>query len=119
GNEHAGILAVPEILAHTVEPAVRLVVLAPVNPVGAAEMSRYNGDGFDINRDFVRFETREARAVRRVVEEERPDFVISLHEGPQDRSFMFLNRHIDAALARRLARAIEAGGTALAEHDYF
>lgn len=119
GNEHAGILAVPEILARFAEPSVRLVVLAPVNPVGAAALSRYNADGFDINRDFVRFETREARAVRRVVEEERPDFAISLHEGPQDAAFMFLNRHIDADLGQRLARALAAGGTNLAERDYF
>jgi hypothetical protein len=119
GNEHAGILAVPEILARFAEPSVRLVALAPVNPVGAAEMSRYNGDGFDINRDFVRFETREARAVRRVFEEERPDFVVSLHEGPQDASFMFLNRYVDAALAGRLAQAVAAGGSVLAERDYF
>ncbi len=119
GNEHAGILAVPRILANFAEPSVRLVALAPVNPVGAAEMSRYNGDGFDINRDFVRFETREAQVVRRVFEAERPDFVVSLHEGPQDSSFMFLNRYVGGALARRLARALAAGGTELAERDYF
>lgn len=119
GNEHAGILAIPEILARHVETAVRLVVVAPVNPVGAAALSRYNADGFDINRDFVRFETREAQAVRRVVEEERPDFVISLHEGPQDAAFMFVNRHIDAALAAHLTQALADGGTKLAERDYF
>ncbi len=119
GNERAGILAVPEILAHCAEPSVRLVVVAPVNPVGAAELSRYNADGFDINRDFVRFETEEARLVRRVVEEEKPDFVVSLHEGPQDRTFMFLNRYVDAGLAHRLAAALERGGTTLAAEDYF
>jgi hypothetical protein len=119
GNEHAGILAVPEILARVAEPAVRVVALAPVNPVGASELSRYNADGFDINRDFVRFETREARAVRQVFEEERPDFVVSLHEGPQDRTFMFLNRFVDLALAQRLAAAVERGGSPLASVDYF
>lgn len=119
GNEHAGILAVPEILSRIATPALRVVAVAPVNPVGAAELSRYNADGFDINRDFVRFETREARAVRRVFDDERPDFVVSLHEGPQDHTFMFLNRHVDAGLAHRLATALERGGTALADEDYF
>ncbi len=119
GNEHAGILAVPEILARFDQPTVRLVVVAPVNPVGAAELSRYNGDGYDVNRDFVRFETRESRAVRQVFEREQPDFVVSLHEGPQDDSFMFLNRYVDASLAQRLARAVEAGGSPLAGRDYF
>lgn len=119
GNEHAGILAVAEILARVAEPAVRIVAIAPVNPVGAAELSRYNADGFDVNRDFLRFETREARAVRQVFEKERPDFVVSLHEGPQDHTFMFLNRYVDAALARRLAAAVERGGSPLARADYF
>ncbi len=119
GNEHAGILAVPEILERFEEPSVRLVVIAPVNPVGAAELSRYNGDGYDINRDFVRFDTAEARAVRDVIEQEKPDFVVSLHEGPQDGAFMFLNRHVGGELAVRLADAIERGGATLASRDYF
>lgn len=119
GNEHAGILAVPEIVERFTQTAVRLVALAPVNPVGAAQLSRYNAHGFDVNRDFVRFETPEARVVRRVVERERPDFVVSLHEGPQDGTFMFLNRLVDEQLAGRLAAAIAADGTRLAVQDYF
>ncbi len=119
GNERAGLLAVPEILQRFDEESVRLIVVAPVNPVGAAELSRYNGDGFDVNRDFVRFETREAQIVRDVFEREKPDFVVSLHEGPQDDTFMFLNRYVDLELAGRLADAIERGGSTLATKDYF
>jgi hypothetical protein len=33
-----------------------------VNPIGAVEGSRFNGQGFDINRDFRRFDTEEAQA---------------------------------------------------------
>ncbi len=119
GNERAGILAIPEIFRSFDQPGIRLVAVAPVNPVGAFELSRYNGDGFDINRDFARFDTREACVVREVLERERPDFVVSLHEGPQDDSFMFLNRFVDLALATRLAKAIEEGGASLARRDYF
>jgi hypothetical protein len=54
-----------------------------------------------------------------VYERERPDFVISLHEGPQDATFMFANRFVDGALARTLLGALAAGGTVLAEKDYF
>ena len=36
--------------------------------------------------------------------------MLSLHEGPQDAAFMFANRHVDGALARRLLAALEAGG---------
>jgi hypothetical protein len=98
---------------------VRLVVVTPVNPVGAAELSRFNAEGYDINRDFVRFGTPEARVVRDVFERERPDFVISLHEGPQDATFMFANRFVEAPLAHALCDALSAGGTVLAEKDYF
>jgi hypothetical protein len=119
GNEHAGLLAIPEILDQHASRTVQLVVLAPVNPVGAAELSRYNGEGYDINRDFVRFETAEARAVRRAVEENRPDFIVSLHEGPQDATFMFTNRLVDDDAAGRMLAAMERGGTELARKDYF
>lgn len=122
GNEQAGILCVPDILerfAAAGRDDVALHVLTPVNPIGAAELSRFNADGYDINRDFVRFLTEEARIVRRAFESFRPDFVVSLHEGPQDAAFMFANQHVEPSLAQRLLTTLEAGGTTLAEKDYF
>ena len=120
GNEQAGILSVPEILERYDRTGpVALRVLTPVNAVGAAELSRCNADGYDVNRDFIRVRTEEARLVRRAFDEFRPDFVLSLHEGPQDAAFLFANRHVDPALARRLLAALEAGGTKLATKDYF
>ena len=120
GNEQAGIVSVPEILERYDRAGpVALRVLTPVNPVGAAELSRFNADGYDINRDFIQFRTEEARLVRRVFGEYRPDFMLSLHEGPQDAAFLFANRHVDGALARRLLAALEANGTTLATKDYF
>jgi hypothetical protein len=119
GNEHAGLLAVPRILQSWTSMRVRLVVVTPVNPVGAAELSRFNAEGYDVNRDFVRFGTPEARIVRDVIDRERPDFVVSLHEGPQDATFMFTNAHVGAALGRRLCTALADGGTVLAAKDYF
>jgi hypothetical protein len=119
GNEHAGLLAVPPMLERWNVAGVRLVVVTPVNPVGAAELSRYNAEGYDINRDFARFYTPEARLVRDFYERERPDFVVSLHEGPQDATFMFANRFVTDAVARELLDALAKGGTTLAEKDYF
>jgi hypothetical protein len=120
GNEQAGILCVPEILER-LDPGgpVAVRILTPANPIGAAELSRFNGDGYDINRDFIRFTTAEARVVRRAFDDFRPDFVLSLHEGPQDAAFLFANPHVDDGLARRMLAALEAGGTTLAEKDYF
>lgn len=122
GNEHAGLLAVPRILERWTDEhgdGVRLVVVTPVNPVGAAQLSRYNAEGYDINRDFVRFYTPEARLVRTIFERERPDFVVSLHEGPQSATFMFANRFVTETAARELLDALAKGGTVLAEKDYF
>ena len=119
GNERAGLLAVPSILEAWSSDRVRLVVVTPVNPVGAARHTRGNATGRDINRDFVRFATPEGRAVRDVYARERPDFVISLHEGPQRGTFMFANRFVEPALANALCDALAAGGTVLAEKDYF
>jgi hypothetical protein len=121
GNEHAGLLAIPPLLARArVEGlAVDLTILTPVNPVGAAHLSRYEAEGYDVNRDFVRFDTPAARIVRDAYERLRPDFVVSLHEGPQDATFLFANRHVAPALAARLLAAMERGGTRLAERDYF
>ncbi len=119
GNEQAGLLAIPPILRAWNSSRVRLVVIAPVNPVGAAELSRFNAEGYDINRDFVVFGTPEARVVRDVYDREGPDFVISLHEGPQDATFMFTNRYVSSTLGRELCEALAAGGTVLAEKDYF
>lgn len=120
GNEQAGIMSVPEILERYDRfSSVALKVITPTNPIGAAEFSRFNADGYDINRDFLQFRTEEAKIVRRIFDEFKPDFVLSLHEGPQEAAFMFANPHVDNALALRMLAALEAGGTTLATKDYF
>ncbi len=119
GDERAGIVAVPTILEAWSAKRVRLVVVTPVNPVGASRRTRAGATGKDINRDFLLFATPEARAVRDVFEEVRPAFVISLHEGPQLGTFMFTNRHVEAPLATALCDALAARGTPLATRDYF
>jgi len=122
GNEQAGLWAIPRLLAELsddVLSAVELCILTPVNPVGAAHDSRYNGDGYDINRDFVRFDTVEASTVRSVVDDCRPDFIVSLHEGPQDGAFLFSNPRVSRARSLRLLSAMRRRGTELASEDYF
>lgn len=123
GNEQAGLLAIPPLLKTLREdalaPDVEVRIVTPVNAVGAAEGSRYNADGFDINRDFVRFETREAQLVRQIFEERPPDFMISLHEGPQPATFLFTNRLVAPSKAERLLARLEAAGVELATVDYF
>jgi hypothetical protein len=125
GNEHAGILAVPRVLERLTQlreqgaPEVSVGVVTPVNPVGAVEGSRFNGQGYDINRDFRRFDTVEARLVRDVIADFQPQLIVSLHEGPQDASFIFANRHTPPGVAERAIAALDARGVMLARSDYF
>lgn len=124
GNEQAGILCVPPLLERLDEARASLArvavrVLTPVNAVGAAEVSRFNAEGYDINRDFRRFYTAEARLVRDAIASFAPDIVLSLHEGPQDASFVFSNARCDVAQVERWLAEIEAKGTTLARKDYF
>jgi len=125
GNEYAGLYAVPKLLQDIVDNPddyadAAVSIITPVNPVGAAHNSRYNGSGFDINRDFLRQETREARAVAEEVEAFAPQFVVSLHEGPQDAgAFIFTNRLVSTDAAHEVLRHMQQGGTDMAKKDYF
>jgi Succinylglutamate desuccinylase / Aspartoacylase family len=123
GNEQAGLLAVPAIMdavgRDDLAPNVELRIVTPVNTVGAAVGSRYNADGYDINRDFQRFDTAEARVVRAAFDEQRPDMILSLHEGPQAGTFLFANRRVHEDVATRLLTRIASAGVELADEDYF
>ncbi|MEZ4439692.1 MAG: DUF2817 domain-containing protein [Polyangiaceae bacterium] len=121
GNEQAGILAILPWLDRLRERALPFasMVLTPVNPVGAAHLSRYNAQGYDINRDFHRLETEEARVVVDMVDRFRPTAIVSLHEGPQDAAFMFANHLVTPALAAPILAGLRRRGVPLAERDYF
>ena len=128
GDERAALLAVPRLLAeladegttqrHAASPNWDLSVLVPANPVGAAQTSRYNGAGCDLNRDFGSFENPESRAVRTVVERLQPDLVIAPHEGPQDGFFLIATADADPELARRAVAAVAAAGIPLARKSF-
>ena len=128
GDERAALLAVPRLLAELADegatqqndesPSWDLSVLVPVNPVGAAQTSRYNGAGCDLNRDFGAFENPESRAVRTIVERLQPDLVIAPHEGPQDGFFLIATADADAELARRAVAAVAAAGIPLARKSF-
>lgn len=90
GNETGGSLAASIILTDIKENAefyrqVDIHFIAPANPVGLFNQSRYNSNGCDINRDFdEKSNTLEAKVIRSVIDEVKPQLIVSLHEGPQD-----------------------------------
>lgn len=67
--------AVADILAGTT-----LYMLPMLCPDGAAAGTRYNAQHIDVNRDALRLETPEGRALHRAVELLRPEFGFNLHD---------------------------------------
>jgi hypothetical protein len=124
GDEIAGSLAAPRLLGDLRDrpesyAGVEMHLLAPANPVGLAALSRYNGAGCDVNRDFRHFRTPEAAAIRDVLAAVAPQLVVSLHEGPQEGLYVIATRSVPADVAEVAARAVAAAGVPLATRSYF
>lgn len=116
GNEPAGREACLQLARdHAASPSTAtLLVLPTVNPDGVAAGTRTNAAGADINRDHVRLETREARAVARVLLDFRPPLVSDMHEYPTEgvRSVLLKRTSTffpstDAAIVRQVSDANE------------
>lgn len=125
GNEEAGLLAVERYLEGLAEADkdatdVAIRVVTPHNPVGAAMFSRYNGDGYDVNRDFSNQKTAETRAVIKSLDDFRPTAAITMHEGPQEvGSFFFSNPHVRQDMIGAVVDDLDANGIDLATKSYF
>jgi hypothetical protein len=123
GNETAGLLAVPAILdlLEAGRPEYRfsdVTIVAPANPIGVLHGSRYNGDGCDLNRDFHDPRTYEARVIRDFIAAERPNLIVSLHEGPQDGYLLVVTSEGSKRLAEAAVRAVRERGFALASSHF-
>jgi len=117
GNEVSGSLAAVQLLRSRVPDSLALHVLAPANPVGLEQGSRYQALGCDVNRDFASYRTIEARAIRRAIEQVKPRLVISLHEGPQQGIFVIGTRSTPPALLAAVARELAARNYPLARSN--
>jgi predicted deacylase len=123
GNEVAGILAVPKILEDIrkhpdIYKSWNITILSPVNPVGAKHESRYNGQGYDSNRDFKNFHTLEARLQRDAILQLKPDFIISLHEGPHQGFFFIPMRNVPKTLVFQIREHLINKNITLATKDF-
>jgi hypothetical protein len=97
GNEPAGAEALLVIARRLADPASPLsavlqdldvIVLPRLNPDGALLARRGNGPGLDINRDHLRLQSAEARALAALVQQWRPVLVVDVHE------YRALSRHM-------------------------
>lgn len=124
GNEVAGVLAVKDLLGKFKknpelydEWSIR--ILTPVNPVGVSYMSRYNKDGYDINRDFKEFATLEARLQRDTITDYEPDILVTFHESPKDGFFIFSEGKLPHGLADKISQELYGSGVEIATKSYF
>ena len=124
GNEVPGVLAMERLLgqlAAAPPPTYerwQLYLVPALNPVGLAHASRYNGEGCDINRDFGVFRTPEARVLRDVIREVRPDVVVSLKESAQDGFMVVVTAAGSRAVGEAVAAAVDAAGVPLATETF-
>ncbi len=125
GNEPAG----PEMLLQFVEelgrgeagdPEAVLDIVPVVNPWGWAHNRRGNGDGLDINRDFVAFKTQEGRLIRDFIGSTHYDLGADFHESRYaDGFFLFQYSDPDQAFARSIIAAERGQGFPIEQNTWF
>lgn len=123
GNEIAGSLAVLDILEDIQQHvdqykdwSVRIV--APVNPVGVVCQSRYDQNGYDLNRDFKDFHTVGARLQRDVVTEFKPTIVVTMHESPDEGFYMFSEGKLSQTFKQSIADTLTKANIPLAKTNF-
>lgn len=67
---------------------VALAVIRNLNPDGAARRTRANALGMDLNRDHLRLETAEVRALHRFIRSWSPHLIVDVHNYPSRRSHL-------------------------------
>jgi protein MpaA len=109
GDEPAGPLAALRLLQENQWPEHAEVVFCPcLNPVGFAANTRTNGQGIDLNRDYLHFQSAEIRAhVAWLEKQPRFDLALCLHEDWESHGFYVYELNPDAKPS--LAAAIVSG----------
>lgn len=124
GNEFAAALVIPDLLKEIkAKPkdynGWHIRIVTPINPIGLAHGSRYNEEGYDVNRDFKKFVTTGAQVQRDAIESFNPDVLVSLHESPEQGFFMFSEGKLPKLLRASITGNLEAAKVALARKSFF
>ena len=124
GNEFATALVIPRFLKDIVENTDfykewQIRIIAPANPVGLKYQSRYNKDGYDINRDFKHFKTDEAKLQRDEIDIFKPDILVSLHEHPHNGFMCFCTDKVPKYLQEKILEKLQNEKIPLAGKPFF
>jgi hypothetical protein len=114
GDEPAGPEAVISFFKGLSYKDVSVESIPLINPWGWAHSERYNGNGFDVNRDLILFQTGEAGFVRDFTHGKEYDLAIDMHEASQAGAFIYAYEDGDEGPARELMTSMEAAGFAIA-----
>ena len=124
GNETGGTLAILEILKaiksnpnHYQKWSIKIV--SPINPVGTIELSRYNKDGYDLNRGIRNSKRKDILLQRNLVNNFKPNIILSFHEAPSDDFLVHPNECVKINLLKKVLEDIQMGGISLAKKDYW
>lgn len=124
GNEQGGVSYVLSFLRDLVKnkkdySGTRIKLLVPLNPAGCKYNSRFNAEGKDINRDFLKFETKEARLIAKTIRTFSPEYVVANHEAPQNGTFYFTSKWVSKVVSRNVKNSLASNGVVLADKNYF
>lgn len=124
GNEFATALVVPRFLSDiSTNPDFykewQIRIIAPANPVGLKYQSRYNKDGYDINRDFKHFKTDEAKLQRDEIDIFKPEILVSLHEHPHKGFMCFCTDRVPKYLQEKILEKLQNEKIPLAGKPFF
>jgi len=110
GDEPAGPLAVAELLVSgCLSEDIHWAVVPVINPVGLAAGTRENGEGLDMNRDFLQCQSHEVRHLIAWLREQRlPQMMLSLHEDWESKGFYFYEINIEQDQPERAHQLREA-----------
>jgi len=109
GDEPAGPLAALQLLRENQWPQHAEIFFCPcLNPTGFAQNTRANGQGIDLNRDYLHFESAEIRAhIAWLEKQPRFDFCLCMHEDWESHGFYVYE--LNPENKPSLAKAIVAG----------
>lgn len=86
-------------------------IIPVVNPWGYVHGLPFNGNGVEIDRDFAKFDSHEARILRRFLREKHYDLVIDLREDPDaDGFYLWQYGLADETVASAIVSSVQAGG---------